>query len=287
MTGFENQLNTEQERDAFFLLEVNSRSAKTIEQLSKVFDDVAKQKPFVIELSWFEPLKKATIEHHNSSDAKYLSVRSYVRSIESQFFSQIRRGEEGLSLFTVAELSAPHMVWVSVLDRKCKEYQKQFPSIRPTTCAAMARFSTLGDLTNDELYKLRMDYTDDAEGFYSCMDFYQYVEWYEESKKMFNRKGELIGRISKEILDFMSKNKALSTTDIESTLQKSYEIHPCHNEQFQAEIIKFKEAKVEFGEIVSENAQNINLDDVTPIRAETKEIIGLNDIVINNTEPLH
>lgn len=260
MIGFENQLTTAQERDVFFVLEVQSRSPRTIEQLTKAFDDVAKLNPFIVEFSWFEPLKNATVEFHQSSKDDYLSIRSYIRSLESTLIKQARRGEDGLASFTENELDAPHMQWLRILNTKRKEYQDQFPNLSPTACVAMARYSTLGELTNDELYKLRKCYMDDQDGYYAHMEFYQYVEWYEESKKMFNCKGELIDRVSKEINEALVSCEKQDSTNIEYTLQRNYEIHPMLNEHFQAEVMKIRESKVNVGEVVPENKHHNSTD---------------------------
>ncbi|MEF1336439.1 hypothetical protein REH81_06545 [Vibrio rotiferianus] len=251
MTGFENQLKTEFERGVFLILEIKTRCVKTIHELNNVFVGLLRDQPAASELNWVEPLRLAILDLAGTG-AEYFSVRDYVQSIERRYKGTVLllddRQVKGLSEFTADELKAPHMQWIKELDRKVHAYREihayreMFPDLNDSGAVTMARYSTLKDLSDQELFDLYKAFSTRECPFNTSMNFSDWVEWYEGSKAYFDSEGNVIPELAKQMLKTLIAWKDQSLDENKYWLCRNYEIHPSHEKTITAWIIESRKS---------------------------------------------
>lgn len=245
MTGFENQLKTEFERGVFLILEIKTRCVKTIHELNNVFVGFLRDQPAASDLDWVEPLRLAILDLAGTG-AEYFSVRDYVQSIERRYKGTALllddRQVKGLSAFTAEELEAPHMQWIKELDRKVHAYREIFPDLKDSGAVTMARYSTIKDLSDQELFELYKVFSDRECTYNTSMDFSDWVEWYEGSKAYFDSAGNVIPEFANQMLKTLIAWKDQSLDENKYWLCRNYEIHPSHEAKITAWIIESRKS---------------------------------------------
>ena len=246
-TGFENQLKTERELDAFIFLEVVSRSSNTDEDIERVFERMLKKYPEAKSYNWVDPLRKSVIEYNrNKEEDDHLSVRDYVRSIRDRYVGSVlllvkNCGPKGLSGFSEDELSQPHMEWVKIVDKKYHEYEKMYPEIRTSSYLSMAMYSTIDNLSNEELFKLRTDFFSKDSEYGAAMDFSDWVDWYVKSSKLFDSEGSISPDIATRMFKVLNSWKDDTNENNLYGLSRNFEFHPYHNDALLKWIVESKE----------------------------------------------
>lgn len=190
MSVFKNQLKTKEEREIFLVLELNIQYNKTIESLISSFESVEKRFPNISLFPWYEPLKKDFIEQYQNKENEQKSLNQYFRFIERQYIGRpslfFSNEPLGLSNFSEKELAEPHKQWIKELDRKYKHYHAIFPTLKNQSCLNMARYSTLNDLSDNELLDLYTVFSSLDCDYNTSMTFFEWVEWFETSKENLN-----------------------------------------------------------------------------------------------------
>ncbi|MFZ3397474.1 hypothetical protein LCS82_08520 [Vibrio harveyi] len=245
MTGFENQLKTELERGFFLLLEIKTRCIKTMHELNNVFVGLLRDNPAASELDWVEPLRLAILDLAGTG-TEFFSVHDYVESIERRYKgTALLLGDRqviGLSAFTANELKAPHLQWVKELDRKIHGYREIFPDLNDSGAVTMAKYSTLKELSDQELYELYKEFSSHECPYNTSMNFSSWVEWYEGSKAYFDGEGNVIPELSKQMLKTLTAWKDQSLEENKYWLCRNYEIHPSHEKIITPWIIESRKS---------------------------------------------
>ena len=245
MTGFENQLKTEFERGFFLTLEIKTRCIKTIHELNNVFVGLLRELPAASNLDWVEPLRLAILDLAGTG-AEYFSVRDYVQSIERRYKGTVLLLDDtqvkGLSEFTADELNAPHMQWIKELDRKVHAYRDIFPDLNDSGAVTMARYSTLKDLSDQELFVLYKAYSTRECPYNTSMDFSDWVEWYEGSKAYFDSEGNVIPEFATQMIKTLIAWKDQTLDENKYWLCRNYEIHPSHEKTITSWIIESRKS---------------------------------------------
>ncbi|CAH7131400.1 conserved hypothetical protein [Vibrio chagasii] len=230
MSAFENQLTTSEDRLVFSHVELKTRMNKTKEDIAKSFDYVLKQRPEAASMPWFTSLRDAVIDF--VTDEENASVACYIDSIEYKYTGRVilmlNEDVEGLFAFTESELSAPHMQWLKVLDRKYHEYRDLFTEIDSGACFAMARYSTLHNLTSEKLKELYKAFTDPKGRWFIGLTFKQWADWYHKSEEMFDESGYPLAEQAEKMFKTLTVWKDQDFDENVRWLCRNYEIHPFH-----------------------------------------------------------
>lgn len=244
MIGFENQLKTEDERTAFFCLEVNSRSIKSVNDVNSVFNDTIYSKPILKTLDWVEPLRTAMLQFvsSNTDDNERNGIREFIKETKQKYigslFLSIKDDVKGLSVFSQEELDLPHMRWIIALDKKYRHYRSVFSNLRTTACVTMATYSTLSDLSDDKLLELYQSFRS-IDCDYNCsMDFSDWVNWYVNSAAKFDVSGELLETEANQMKKTLIAWNGQSIDSLTYWITRNYEIHPFHEDKITEWIVE-------------------------------------------------
>lgn len=245
-TGFEFQLNSEAEKNAFQTLELRTRMAESGSDISRVFEKYLNENPESEKFSWIASLKSSLISYAETKDEEgHLSVKDYLQSVVRKYIGNVMLfGQQepiGLSQFSKEELLEPHMQWIKEVDKKYHEYRKAFPDMRSGSCFVMARHSSLGELSNQEVYDLFNQFTDPDEDYFVGMDFSDWVNWYISSRAKFDDEGKLLPEDASRMFKTLTAWKDYSLEDNISFLHRNFEIHPMHEERTVPWIIESRE----------------------------------------------
>lgn len=244
MIGFENQLKTEEERTAFFCLEVNSRSIKNVNEVNSVFNDVIHSKPILKTLDWVEPLRTAMLHFvsSNTEDNERNGIRELIQEIKQKYvgYSFLSKKDDvnGLSVFSQEELDLPHMRWIIALDKKYRHYRSVFSNLRTTAGVNMATYSTLGEISDDKLFELHQSFRS-IDCDYNCsMDFSNWVDWYISSASKFDASGKLLESEANQMQKTLIAWEGQSVDSLIYWITRNYEIHPFHEEKITEWIVE-------------------------------------------------
>jgi hypothetical protein len=196
-----------------------------LNQIQKRFPQTGAE-PFV---SLFAALRNH-VENHTCEGK--LPLDDYLGSIMERLFGSrlltIGGRKPTLDNFSVEELAAPHMFWVSKLVERYKQLESDFPEHK-INWMRMARIHPLSGVDDVALLGLAKSYLED--GFH-CMTFAEFVEWFVDSSKHFSggkMKPESWLRVSAS-----TKSGETRRDFIIGEIEGALELHPAHRSLIQA-----------------------------------------------------